>query len=444
MGGSAFSAGVSPLHTPRMPPQIYHAERLRCMQLLRQLYIHVDSPIDGPGKTDFGDIDILVFGRRSDAPTPPPPSPVDPDDTTGAAPLREIATLLGAERTIFEPRASSNLAIRWPEGDDGDDVAERHIQVDVRISPSITSHRWMLFKHAHGDIWNLVGSLIRPYGLTVDDAGMYVRIPEIEAFSKSRAKIHLTSDPLATLRFLGLPSEGVYGRTWTDEPFADQDAMCEYAALCRMMYIPPLREEEELNHAVEGLSLVVPRHLKANDRRRMQQRAGFRYWIEEFIPKCRAEGRFAVQTTSRGKVADEALAQFGVGDEFGQRRADFVRERQRDHIWNNIIKPGVPEVVCFGDGDQKAILARSCLVKALKRIILERDGSYGVEFDEGMVGEDGLYNLDKVTEFVEKHQDRVREVALKRHNALYAEHLEKKAGRAKIKDEAKAVDEAKS
>jgi hypothetical protein len=59
-----------------------------------------------------------------------------------------------------------------------------------------------LFKHAHGDLWNLIGSTIRPFGFTVDEEALWVRIPEIEKFNKKRAKVLLTRNPAETVHFL--------------------------------------------------------------------------------------------------------------------------------------------------------------------------------------------------------------------------------------------------
>ncbi|KAM3446393.1 hypothetical protein MY3296_009702 [Beauveria thailandica] len=442
MGGSAFSIGANPLRTPRMLPSLYHAQKQRCRALLRQLYVHVDSPIDGPGKADFGDIDFLVYQRRRDA----PPAPPHVDDTKpGAELIGELAALLGAQRTIIADGAASNLAIPWP-ADADEQISEnaavaiatapapaedkKYIQVDVRISPSLESHAWMLFKHAHGDIWNLVGSLVRPYGLTIDDRGMFLRVPEIEAVYKTRAKVHLTSDPARVLDFLGLPRTADHARIWVDAPFPDLDAMYEYVALCRMMYITPSATgpPNQANHD-EGHNLLKDvQNLKHNDRQRMRQRPGFRRWIEEFIPRCRREGRFAVQATDRGNITEEALEEFGVRDEFERRRHAFLLEQQRHHIWNGIIKTQIPALEP-GNADQKAILARSGLVKGLKRIILERDASYGVEFDEGLLGEDGLYKEDEVVRFIEKNKDAVQKAALERHNEAFIKYKEEKKAR---------------
>ncbi|XWW96071.1 hypothetical protein V2A60_004041 [Cordyceps javanica] len=434
MGGSAFSAGASPLRTPRMLPSFYHAQKRRCQALLRQLYVHVDSPIDGPGKQDFGDIDFLVFQRRPDAPPlPPHPEHAKP----GCDLISEMAKLLGAERTIAVDGAASNLAIPWPtEAEDQatEDSAEdatanekKHIQVDIRVSPSLESHRWMLFKHAHGDIWNLVGSLVRPYGLTVDDKGMFIRIREIEAVNKLRAKVHLTSDPIRALDFLGLPHAGAYARTWVDEPFPSAEAMFEYVALCRMMYITPSATgpPDQANHD-EGHNLLKDvQSLKHNDRQRMRQRPAFRLWIEDFIPRCRREGRFTTMTTDRTEITRDALAEFGVREEFERRRRDFLVEKQRDYIWNGVIKTQISDVEP-GSSDQRAITTRSCLVKGLKRVILERDTSYGVEFDEDMVDGDGFYKEDEVRKFIERNKDAVQKMAMERQEASFLASLEKK------------------
>ncbi|KAJ3494685.1 hypothetical protein NLG97_g3921 [Lecanicillium saksenae] len=433
MGGSAFSVGANPLRTPRMLPRIYHAQKGRCQALLRQLYERVDSPIDGPGKQDFGDIDILVYGRRSTAPLPTRIENAKP----GSELIHEIAALLGSQRTIIAEGASSNMAIPWPTdaNEEATEDDDKYIQVDVRISPNLQSHRWMLFKHAHGDIWNLVGSLVRPYGLTIDDTGMFIRIPEVEAIYKARAKVHLTSDTDQVLDFLGLPHTGDHARTWVDEPFADLDAMFEYVTNCRMMYITPSATgpPDQENHD-EGHNLLKDKeNLKHNDRQRMRHRPGFRLWIEEFIPRCRREGRFTVQGTNRAKITDEALEEFGVRKEFENRRHEFLLERQRDFIWNGIIKTRVPEVP--PGADQKTIMARSCLVKGLKKIILEQDASYGVEFDDAIMGDDGFFKEDKVKEFIDKHKDEVQQVAVRKHDVAFIEHMgkRKKAKEAKTK-----------
>lgn len=100
MGGLAFSKGPDPLYTPRMPRDVYQYVREHCHALLRELFVVVATPIDGPGKSDFGDIDIFVATKREDYFGASAAS-----NFPGAAekwPFGAIEALLGAERRYQE------------------------------------------------------------------------------------------------------------------------------------------------------------------------------------------------------------------------------------------------------------------------------------------------------------------------------------------------------
>lgn len=55
MGGLAFASGPDPVFTPRMSPNVYRAVRDRCQERLREVFVIVATPIEGPAKTSFGD-----------------------------------------------------------------------------------------------------------------------------------------------------------------------------------------------------------------------------------------------------------------------------------------------------------------------------------------------------------------------------------------------------
>lgn len=391
-----------------MSPEVYHFQKQRCIALLRQHYLYAASPVEGPAKLDHGDLDILVCEPRPDS---------HMNTLPAHAQTQAIATLLDAVRSIIPPagvEAAANLAIPWPADAESltkEEAGNKYIQVDVRVCDTLKAFNWMLFKHAHGDLWNLLGSMIRQYGLTVNDTGMYVRIPEVEQTNKNRAKVFLTSEPDAVLSFLDLPKENFF-----DGPFSCIEDLYEYASRCRLMYIPATESREEE-------FLVGKANLKANDRRRMTYRPVFKRWIEEFIPQCRAQRKFSTQVTSRGKVTEEALDLFHVREEYTKVRREYLIERQRDKIWNDVIKNSVPPA---DPGDQSSVLYRACLVKALKRLILERDESYGVMFEENMLGENGFYDLEKVRAFIVRVKDEVGEAAMNRHDAAYLERCKKK------------------
>ncbi len=79
-----------------------------------------------------------------------------------------------------------------------------------------------------GDLWNILGTTIRPFGLTVNDKGMYLRIPEIELLDRKKSMIYLTDSPSQILQFLGLDEE----KWWAE--FGTRREMFELAAGCRM------------------------------------------------------------------------------------------------------------------------------------------------------------------------------------------------------------------
>ncbi|TFB05086.1 hypothetical protein CCMA1212_003153 [Trichoderma ghanense] len=418
MGGSAFAQGQNPLSTPRMPKEVYDATKSRCKEILLGLYSCVESPVEGPAKKDHGDIDFLVASPKSDA-------------AKGSLAIPTIAQALGAERKIVaggtEPAAS--LAIPWPEDDrdedgkdkndkaeDGKDKndkaedkdgkeehAKKYIQVDVRVCESEEKLRWMLFKHGHGDFWNVMGSMIRPYGLTVDDTALWLRVPEIEEHNKKRARIFLTSDPAKVMEFLDMRMEGYW-----DKAFSSMEELYDYITTCRLMYVDPTLTEPEESK------------LKSNDRRRMNYRPVFRKWIDEFLPECRRLGKFSEQKFTREQITEEAFAAFGVEEEFNTRRDKFLAEKQKEYIWNTSIKGGVPAPKSRDHAD---ILYRSCLVKALKRIILEDDTSYGIAPLKNLKKADGMYDLELVEDFISKHQESVGKAAIARHQGAYSEHI---------------------
>ncbi|KAH8889494.1 hypothetical protein GQ53DRAFT_217193 [Thozetella sp. PMI_491] len=414
MGGHAFASGPNPLYTPRMSPIVYHHIKCLLHGCLRELFLCVATPIEGPGKEDFGDIDILVaMEKRLEFPQ----TPQDQEVRGAREVLTEVKNFLGAVAIIFDPgTAAANMAIPWPESlahcdlagqetaADGRD-SHRYIQVDIRICSDVQDLQWRLFAHAHGDIWNLLRYTIRPFGLTVDDQAMWLRIPEIEQLDRKKAKVFLTRDSIQILRFLGM-EVGVF---W-EEPFGSVDALFNYVATCRLFLVGnPNRENEASGDentpstsqaaGVEG-GERGRKKLKADDRKRIMSRPVFRRWIDEFIPKCTAEGcnvASALRVTveqMRNEVRAEAFRRFAVEPEYNARLTEWQRVRHIDMVWRSVIKAGVP-----ADLDPSF---QGCLASALKKIILENDVSFGFTPSVPLRDSAGFYNIDATREFIER------------------------------------------
>ncbi|KAH7304844.1 hypothetical protein BKA65DRAFT_531279 [Rhexocercosporidium sp. MPI-PUGE-AT-0058] len=396
MGGSAFSD----LFTPRMPPHIYNLILSQTLTTIQKHFTHVSSPIEAPGKADFGDIDILCHG--------PLTSPYNPSLTSKTTVTETIAKELGAEAWIVgQSMQGMNFAIPWPEDHDensppnlnsnpDEDTKEgeqgskaKFIQLDIHILPSLKQYNWELFHSAHGDLWNILGSTIRRFGLTVNNLGLFLRIPEIELLDRKKSMVFLTDDSNTILEFLGLDPE----RWW--RRFGSQDEMFEYAAGCRLFWIKEKLEEGEGEGDVVGQEggEAGKKKLKHNDRQRMDKRPIFRTWIDDFVPKCREQGRFLEMKSSREQVRDEAFEKFGVREEFETRLKEWKMERHKDEMWRVVIKGSVPTE----DVDPQF---RAASVRFLKAVLMEGEMWEGRALKEAERDEEGMWDLEAAKGFV--------------------------------------------
>ncbi|KAK3330287.1 hypothetical protein B0H66DRAFT_572404 [Apodospora peruviana] len=423
MGGSAFAPAAFGFTTPRMPPHIYREVKDSCHSMLRKIYVHVDTPIEGPGKADFGDIDILVAVETC-PPSKEPHPPGNAVERTTVEQLILIGEALKARASIMlSPPISANFAIPWPSSDhehsalpDADrtrsdtdkHMGEKLIQVDVRICTDERQLNWALFKHAHSDIWNLLGSTIRPYGLTADEQALWLRISEIEKYDRKQAKVKLTEDPVEVIRFLGME----YGGFWT-QPFVSAEALYEYVTTCRLFII---RDEpaagcvrdNQLDCALAVGGAEGRKKLRSNDRRRMNTRPIYRRWIDEFIPRLLAEGWFICkdpETTvsqMRATVRDEALERFSVEDDYKERLKAWRLKRETEFV-KGVIKDLVPRDL--------EIRHRATLISAFKKIILEGDRSFGVSSASPLKNPGGVYDMELTRAFVAEKWEELDRVA---------------------------------
>ena len=335
------------------------------------------------------------------------------------------------------------LAIPWPEeldsGEDGETAQPRFIQVDLHYYESLETLQWMLFKHAHGDLWNILGATIRPFGLTIDHVGLYLRIPEIEDNDRKKAKILLSQDPAMVLDFLGLECNG----TQWEVPFSSFEDVFEYAATSRFFWVRP-KDEDSPEHVDQTGGETDRNKLKSNDRRRMNQRVLFRKWVDEFIPRCREQGRFMESRVARSEVRDEAFARFpGVKGEYSTRLLEWRIQRQKESIWKNVIKAALPEALPEEGCGGPSPMWRSCAASALKKIIMQGDKSFGILPPGDFKDENGLYIEDDVRTFVKETWKQVGDEAWRQNQQRYREHLEKK-GKTRTVSSGEEVDDKRT
>ena len=285
MGGKAFTSGPTPLFTPRMTPELYYSLRDHYISLLSTYYAQVATPVEAPCKTSYGDVDVLVCQPKSIS--------VNTDT---------LAKALDAVRKFSTPGSSTaSFAVPYPG------LQDTYVQLDVHVCPP-GGFGWQLFHQSHGDMWNLLGTTIRPVGLTANDVGLHVRIPEIEEVNRKRGMLLLTSEPNQVLDFLGLD------RDKYERPFESVEALYQFVLGCRWF----------------SSETYVRAELKANDRKRMAQRELYRQFVDEWLPENKQlvekSGKRA-QGATREDVQESALNVFGKREEYDKRILEWRRER---------------------------------------------------------------------------------------------------------------------
>ncbi len=232
--------------------------------------------------------------------------------------------------------------------------AEKYIQVDIHIYANEAAYKWHLFHEAHGDLWNMLGGIIRPLGLTCATNGLHLRIKEVEPYNKLQSRVKMTDDPARVLDYLGLDSD----QYWT--PFMSWDDMMAYAATCR--FHDPGRwrsrdkqEGEAEEHADlteetkdgDGLKKVegglteddAPK-LKHNDRARAAKRPAFHYWIDTYLPAYLDDTPGKNAHMTREEVIEDAKKFFGdlFTSQFEDRRTRWTRQVKVDKMWSELRK----------------------------------------------------------------------------------------------------------
>ena len=250
-----------------------------------------------PAKASHGDVDILTCEPL----THPPPS---------TAALEE---LLNSNRSLST--VGRSFAIPHPT------ISDAYVQVDTRVCPDVGAWRWQLFHHAFGDLWNLLGTTIRPFGLTANDKGLHVRIEEIEALDRKKSMIFLTKDPREVCVLLGLEQEklgidedGVIrgGDGTHSRGFRNMEEMYEFVTQSRFF-----RRDTYIRHT-----------LKANDRKRMAQRDGYSAFVDGWLPTYTgSEGEGSELT--RASVWDEVVEKYKIDKVYEERIRTWRAERER-------------------------------------------------------------------------------------------------------------------
>jgi hypothetical protein len=209
MGGHAFKN----LQCPRMPPSVYSDIKSTAAAALQTIFTHVTVPREVLGKSDYGDADFLVsapFGRADefDLTTFPFQEAVDAVKKALNTPHGRQGILTPTCLYFAVPMPS---AFSLDDDDESDDEQKYWVQVDAKIcfNPKIFS--WMEFELNHATQSSILGSMVKPLGLTINQQGLHLRVEEIESTNRDASMVFLSIDPWTVARALGLSRKRVDG-----------------------------------------------------------------------------------------------------------------------------------------------------------------------------------------------------------------------------------------
>ena len=351
MGGSAF-----PNHfIPRMSHATYSDLLSKNQEILTHFYAHVRVPPEGPSKQDHGDVDFIVatplYAFKAE----------ELQRALGAVARTRIGVTISFCVPLPTPTAtiattatsSPSSATPAPGEQEGAEGAEESFaQIDVHEVRDAAMLDWEVFLASYGDMQQILGLLQRPVGLTSNDKGMHVRVPEIEERNRKAAMIFLTCEVHEMLRFLGLDV-----RKW-ESGFESNEDVFEWCLKGRFWGEKVVTDVLAGRHRMKEDGMGM----HSGDRLRMKKRPMFRACVEDFIPQ-RQDLWVGKRDWERMEVLEEALNHFGVKTEYEKMMEEHMTARREKALLEELKRAVAEE----GDG-------LGVVMKGLKRWVRWENG----------------------------------------------------------------------
>lgn len=284
---SSVAVGHPSLNTPRMDAETYKHRKDQYIELLWKSFPNAKSigtGSDAPGKTDFGDIDVIVI-----------------DD--GEVDWAKVATELGAVAWVnrgTDTKPACSLAV-YLDGSSSTlppvkyvlstkiDPLQREVssEVDVKSYTQLDINKigsalkdWTMFSSSWGDLAGILGMVVTNFGFDITEAGLRLRLQEWDDSSleewkhfaprKDEGKMMLTSDPKQTMEFFGLSVERYNAGFLTVEEIFQWMSECRLISrycLKRERTAPVTREEKNKHRNMFNRFFAdwLPAHLTAKN-----------------------------------------------------------------------------------------------------------------------------------------------------------------------------------
>lgn len=294
MGGTAFNSPKrGNLPTPRIPNHTYYRLLTEFKLVLSQFYSKVESSPLAPEKDDHGDIDILVEG------------PLEPLLST-----TKLQSALNATASI-DSSPTTNFAI-W------DEELAAYVQLDVHVCRP-GGIEWECFHKAYGDLWNILGVMCKPFGVSVNDTGVRISAEGIEKRNRKASMIFLTESPREAIEFFGCDWERY------EQGFHTVEELFAFCAQCRFLH------HEDISWKLIG---------RRDEGRLKEKRPLCRRWVTEYLPSLLSSDEIesgSVNTkVDRETLLEEALTKFNKRSEYNALVAKWNKDVFDKEMWGRI------------------------------------------------------------------------------------------------------------
>ncbi|XP_014550527.1 hypothetical protein COCVIDRAFT_61343, partial [Bipolaris victoriae FI3] len=204
MGGHAFKN----LYCPRINPDVYFQVKAQATTALQIVFTHVVVPAEMPEKNDYGDVDFLVCSPLH-SPRP---------HTINDFPWEETVQLTkDAFGTTHGRRGYLTNDCMYFAVDASCDGEDYFIQIDVKVCFKPELFEWYTFGFGYASSSKIIGSMVKPLGLTIDPEGIHIRVEDLEETDHNESMLWISKDPKDVLRIAGLDFRIVNGRFKTKE-----------------------------------------------------------------------------------------------------------------------------------------------------------------------------------------------------------------------------------
>lgn len=191
MGGHAFHD----LYCPRISVEIYAQVKIHTTAALRTLFSHVVVPKEMPKKHDYGDIDFLVAGPLR------APASTTTNDFDWAGTVSAIKSVLN---TTHGRRGFLNSCCMYFAVCATGYENNFWVQVDVKVCFKPELFEWETFEYNYASNSKMIGSMMKPLGLTIDPEGFHIRVEEVEETNFPGSMVWMSKDPRDVLKITGL------------------------------------------------------------------------------------------------------------------------------------------------------------------------------------------------------------------------------------------------